>query len=395
MGPYEDLEVPELDTSGDNQPKEKSAVAAILSLVGTVVASAVSLWNQNSVNRHNQSLAQQQNQWNIDQWNAENAYNSPINQVQRLRAAGLNPGLLMSNGIENVSASSPEMVSSQGQASANFANPFSNFASDLSSMSLLDAQRENIEADTRKKNSEAGFMDLQSADLNVKLDVDKKWLDTLTEDQHRKLTVEIDKLGSELKQITQSIRNLQAEELLTLLEADKVKYYIDNIQPAELERIQSETGLNRAQTTELLTLLPQKLALLQAQTTLAEKQATLTEEQTNLTKEQTADVHQAARLKKLQADFDEKTRNSDEYVQNYLRQFQLDTSNKEIILAVNQSDHQIALGGFGPGAEDSFTGSVYRVLNAIVTTASHILDPIRGVFGASYSNSVHSVSGSK
>ena len=39
----------------------------------------------------NQQLADKQNQWNIDQWNRENEYNSASAQKQRLIDAGMNP----------------------------------------------------------------------------------------------------------------------------------------------------------------------------------------------------------------------------------------------------------------------------------------------------------------
>ena len=42
----------------------------------------------NEYNRENLRL---QNQWNIEQWNRENDYNSPKAQVQRLIEAGINP----------------------------------------------------------------------------------------------------------------------------------------------------------------------------------------------------------------------------------------------------------------------------------------------------------------
>lgn len=55
-------------------------------------------------NYANQNLAAQQNQWNIDQWNRENAYNSPKNQVKRLLDAGINPSLV--GGVGNTGNSS-------------------------------------------------------------------------------------------------------------------------------------------------------------------------------------------------------------------------------------------------------------------------------------------------
>ncbi|MBQ3410774.1 MAG: hypothetical protein IJH30_03380, partial [Bacillus sp. (in: Bacteria)] len=46
-----------------------------------------------------------QNEWNLAQWERENAYNSPIQQMQRYREAGLNPNLIY--GQQNLSAASP------------------------------------------------------------------------------------------------------------------------------------------------------------------------------------------------------------------------------------------------------------------------------------------------
>lgn len=68
---------------------------------------------ENEKNRQwNLSLAKQQNQWNIEQWNRENAYNDPSAQMSRLRNAGLNPDLMYSNGVSGLTAaSSPDMTS--------------------------------------------------------------------------------------------------------------------------------------------------------------------------------------------------------------------------------------------------------------------------------------------
>lgn len=42
--------------------------------------------------------ADKQNAWNLEMWNRQNQYNSPIEQMARLKAAGLNPDLMYSNG---------------------------------------------------------------------------------------------------------------------------------------------------------------------------------------------------------------------------------------------------------------------------------------------------------
>lgn len=79
-------------------------IAAGGSLLGGLFSSS----GQKSANDTNMQIAQAQNQWNIEQWNRENEYNTPAAQVQRLKDAGLNPNLIYGNSSAGaVSASSP------------------------------------------------------------------------------------------------------------------------------------------------------------------------------------------------------------------------------------------------------------------------------------------------
>lgn len=67
---------------------------------------------ENEKNRqYNLNLAKMQNQWNLDQWNRENAYNDPKAVMARMAAAGLNPDLMYENGAGSLTAaSSPDMT---------------------------------------------------------------------------------------------------------------------------------------------------------------------------------------------------------------------------------------------------------------------------------------------
>lgn len=64
-------------------------------------------------NAYNYLLAAKQNDWNIEQWNRENAYNTPSAQRQRLLDAGLNPNLMLDGG---------DAGNARGLDSANYAN---------------------------------------------------------------------------------------------------------------------------------------------------------------------------------------------------------------------------------------------------------------------------------
>lgn len=57
-------------------------------------------------NQWNYAMAQEQNAWNIAQWNRENEYNKPVNQLARLSEAGINP--LMLDKWQSLSANSPQ-----------------------------------------------------------------------------------------------------------------------------------------------------------------------------------------------------------------------------------------------------------------------------------------------
>lgn len=80
-------------------------IAAVIAAVAAVVGIVVSSTGQDKANQQNKLLAQQGNEWNIEQWNRENQYNLPSEQMQRYKDAGLNPNLIY--GQSNYSATSP------------------------------------------------------------------------------------------------------------------------------------------------------------------------------------------------------------------------------------------------------------------------------------------------
>lgn len=82
----------------------------IWNAIGNVISSGINAWSQSNTNDANARLADRQNQWNLQQWQRENEYNLPANQVQRMREAGLNPDMYYGqNGLMNESAPSPTM----------------------------------------------------------------------------------------------------------------------------------------------------------------------------------------------------------------------------------------------------------------------------------------------
>lgn len=69
--------------------------------VGAAIAALGSVASNMLQNSQNVQLAQGQREYDRKMWFEQAAYNSPVNQVQRLRDAGLNPALAMQNGMMN------------------------------------------------------------------------------------------------------------------------------------------------------------------------------------------------------------------------------------------------------------------------------------------------------
>lgn len=59
---------------------------------------------------YNKRMADLQNQYNLNMWNLNNAYNTPKAQMERLKDAGLNPNLLYNSVSTGNSSSGPEQV---------------------------------------------------------------------------------------------------------------------------------------------------------------------------------------------------------------------------------------------------------------------------------------------
>lgn len=122
---------------------------------------------ENQKNReYNMMLAQQQNAWNVEQWERENEYNTPVNQMSRLKAAGINPNLAYSNGVSNLAAASPDMTSGAPSSPVDM-SPLGQRATlgQAIQMALTNeavrADIDNVKANTRKTLADAGISETQ------------------------------------------------------------------------------------------------------------------------------------------------------------------------------------------------------------------------------------------
>lgn len=134
---------------------------------------------ENQLNReYNLMLARQQNQWNLEQWQRENDYNSPTSQMARLRQAGLNPDLMYGQGTTGNSVGSPEMTSGAPSEPTDMSAMLSKRSFGQTMQQILDkeqqrrmneAQIEAIKANTNKTNSETQGQDINNAIQQIRL----------------------------------------------------------------------------------------------------------------------------------------------------------------------------------------------------------------------------------
>lgn len=95
-------------------------LGAIIAGGASLLGSALGFGSQKKTNQANMELAKYQNEWqtqenekayqrSLQMWNLQNEYNSPTQQMARLRTAGLNPNLVYGNGaVGNTTSNYPE-----------------------------------------------------------------------------------------------------------------------------------------------------------------------------------------------------------------------------------------------------------------------------------------------
>lgn len=74
-----------------------NTIGGLFGKSGSDAAAKASLQATRETNAANLKLAQYQNDWNIAQWNRQNAYNTPLEQRKRYEEAGINPYFALGN----------------------------------------------------------------------------------------------------------------------------------------------------------------------------------------------------------------------------------------------------------------------------------------------------------
>lgn len=169
------------------------------------------------VRDYNLNLAKMQNQWNLDQWNRENEYNTPKAQMQRLTDAGLNPDLFYQNGVSGMTAaSSPSMTAGapatpQDMSALGQKKTVGQAMQEALQSSLLGAEIELKRSEARKNDSQAEGQDLTN--MNI-LSMDNAKISQLlssaglNSQQVAESQKRIDEINQNIQQMAENVRYL-------------------------------------------------------------------------------------------------------------------------------------------------------------------------------------------
>lgn len=198
---------------------------------------------------YNLNLAKMQNQWNIEQWNRENTYNTPLAQRQRLAAAGMNPDLAYGEGVSaNLAASSPEMTAGAPSSPADMSNlankqTVGDMVRSVLQNSLVQAQIDKTKSDKDKTDQETKNLevenDILSADALTRA-LQNEWNIEFTKSQvyyNHALAKESHANAENLAAKTNNI-NVQTENLYTQRDA-----LLQQIKNMELDVVQKKFNM--------------------------------------------------------------------------------------------------------------------------------------------------------
>ncbi|GAA6255611.1 hypothetical protein F070042J6_14630 [Bacteroides sp. f07] len=250
--------------------------SAIASIAGNIASNAAinnQVSNQRKENQANRdwnlNLAKMQNNWNIEQWNRENAYNSPAAQMARYKSAGLNPDLMY--GQQNLAAASPEMTAGEGSQPTDVSNlankrTIGDMAMQAAQTRLVNAQANKVENESvgQTINNEwlpkllKGQTEINEADVKDKLasaGLKGKQLEVAAE-QIKVMQQSVKESQQKINDLQSQMENRTFQQVQAMLEYNLRK----DRQNYEVREILSRIGLNNASVNRIVSLLPYEIS---------------------------------------------------------------------------------------------------------------------------------------
>lgn len=131
-------------------------LGAGVSALGGVASTLFGKKSQSDTNRANMELAKYQYEKNLEMWNLQNEYNTPLNQRKRMESAGFNPNLVYGHGtVANTASNAPTYQAPTLQAYTNLPNIGEAVVNTLNNTRIAEAQAKKAEAEAIKAREDA------------------------------------------------------------------------------------------------------------------------------------------------------------------------------------------------------------------------------------------------
>lgn len=251
-----------------------SLISGLFGQIGQRQQLNQSLQQQQLAFQQNKELAALQNEYNIAQWQRENEYNLPKNQMSRLKNAGLNPDLMYGNGISGLtSATSPSMSAGSPMSPVDMTmggrrKTIGDIMNESIQNGLATAQIGLMKAQARKANSDAtgqdihnkSIFELDRADIEQRLAARDYSKQQINESMQRieNMKKEVEQMSSNIELIGKQIENIDFQQA-----QDKLRLAMEQaLNDAQIKKLQADVGLSNSQAKRINTLLDEELNLL-------------------------------------------------------------------------------------------------------------------------------------
>ncbi len=218
------------------------------------VSQGVNALLQSGQNRKNREFQEKENekarQFVVQQWNAQNEYNLPTNQMKRLRDAGINPHLAYSQGQPMNSSNAPAAPSGVSSLPAGEAPKFN--LGELYQTLLTKSQIKNMDADTAKKEAEKREVEARTENTTTDTEIKKVELNHKDREIMAKINVDEQQVeesksrieSSEVanRKMEQEIENLKSQKNLTDQQVENLKKTVYLIE-AQINNTKADTNL--------------------------------------------------------------------------------------------------------------------------------------------------------
>lgn len=219
---------------------EPVTTAAIIAGAASAIGSGANAYAQGKMNRktlkYNKWAMDKQRKWALEDWDRQNAYNSPAQQMQRLKEAGLNPHLIYGSGnpTQNAAPIDSTPVQSWNPQSVNWGdmlaspvNAYLETQSKVADQKLINAQTLKTLSEVNTKNFDLSQKEklASTQEQILKLVAQGKAMDIqFTSDENaRRAATTASNLNEASQRIAKSLSDIELQEMMKRKGNEEIK----------------------------------------------------------------------------------------------------------------------------------------------------------------------------